>query len=184
MDLKRITYENLRSGTNTGLLVLRADLAPGERSPSEIAQFILSQTDRYNPRVPFYLPLTASIEQSYEDELESMFSLLSEKRKTIARTGGIVLFKWYRHLTWIICEATTSTYSGVFSNELHLQLRDIDEELPFTPEGTQRFIDISFLTTPEEGFRFIGNALQDWRILTASRELYRKGIYDIKETKE
>lgn len=181
MYLSRLTYENLRSGTNAGTLVLRADLTPGTMTGGEIAELIIQKTSNYASRVPFYFPLDPNVEFENEDDLEDVFNLLSGKRKIITKTSGMALFKWYRFITWITTEANTSGYAGVFSNEVHLQLRDIDKELPFTPDNIQRYVDLGYLTIPEEGFKLISTAIQDWRILTVSRELFRKGIYDVKE---
>lgn len=184
MNIEKILYTNMKSGTMIGTLCYQIELMPGEGSPTQTVKTIKSYTGKNWSNV-LYFPLPNGFEQNREDELDGLFDTLKLQDKSvhiIVNTIGSVLFKWYKHCAWIIAEANSSGYTGVFSNELHFQARDVDHELPFTPENTQRFVDISRLDNTEYGFKLIRESDQPWRILNHSKERYTMELYDGEES--
>jgi hypothetical protein len=184
MNVEKILYTNMKSGTMIGTLCYQIELKPGTESPSSAAKLIISHTSKAWSDL-LYFPLPTGFEQGREDELDELFDTLKSTNKNvniIVNTLGSVLFKWYKRCAWIIAEANSSGYTGVFSNELHFQARDVDHELPFTPESTQRFVDISRLDNTEYGFKLICKSEQPWRILNHSKERYTMELYDGEES--
>lgn len=175
MHIEKILYTNIRSGTNTGLMVFQLDLVP-EKEPD--FELIRAKTTPLWSEV-LYFPLSSELEQQCEDELFDLFRKIKELFvfKIMVKTTGGVLFKWYQYVDWIIADANSNGYTGVFSNEVHFQARDLDAELPFTPENVLRYCDISRLDDNETGFRLLRESSQPWKILTHSRERYTMELY-------